>query len=194
MIISVLTRFYLFLSCIIVVTFDHENSVNNYETKVTFYSTNYYLLFYPLYFLPPSSPSLCPLYLSHSCFFYFYPPNRRRTGTGGLPLKTIIPDVLIRDKLVTGQFSPIILYEDGGYSSDGSVTSGGSGDSVALFVAKCIQEELGIQAIHILDGNSPITHLLFSHNFFRSESFLFFLRETNAIRFRTTKFGNFSLP
>lgn len=148
-----------------VVTFDHENSVNNYETKVTltiliatFYPPVSFLLLLlglPL-FLSPSFLPLSPSF-PHLLFRLFFPAKhfyRRRTGTGGLPLKTIIPDVEIREKLVTGHFSPIILYEDGG-SDSGSLTS--APDSIALYVAKSIQEELGIRTIHLLEGKR-ITH------------------------------------
>uniref|UniRef100_T1JQM1 protein-tyrosine-phosphatase n=1 Tax=Tetranychus urticae TaxID=32264 RepID=T1JQM1_TETUR len=67
---------------------------------------------------------------------------RRRTG-GRLPLKTIITDIVVRERLIAGQFFPVILYED-------SILN--SSESTCGFVARCLQQETSLEFIYILKG------------------------------------------
>ncbi|RWS06440.1 WD repeat-containing protein 46-like protein, partial [Dinothrombium tinctorium] len=69
---------------------------------------------------------------------------RRRTG-GRLPLRTVLPDVAVRERLLAGHYYPVILYEDSSSKPD-------LVDSMAYFVAKCLQQEADTKDIYILEG------------------------------------------
>ena len=75
--------------------------------------------------------------------FFF---SRRRTG-GRLSLKTIITDREIRERLIAGQFCPVILYDDSNNDSNYSPI-----DSMTAFVARSLQQETSLKCIYILEG------------------------------------------
>lgn len=77
-------------------------------------------------------------------------------------MKTLIPDVIVRERLLAGEFHPIVLYEETGAVAPGlhvakCLSVGDAlttvvGESMATFVAKCILQEAGLRTIHILEG------------------------------------------
>ena len=71
---------------------------------------------------------------------------RRRTGNR-MPIKTIIPDQQIRDRLSTDYYYPVVVYEETDLTTD----------SIGSYVAKCLQMELGIKTVHILQGNKYVS-------------------------------------
>lgn len=58
-------------------------------------------------------------------------------------MKTIITDIVVRERLIAGQFFPVILYED-------SILN--SSESTCGFVARCLQQETSLEFIYILKG------------------------------------------
>lgn len=67
---------------------------------------------------------------------------RRRLGNKP-PLRTVITDREVRERLRKGLYSPIVLYEE-------SASAGPN--SMAAFVARCLQNEARINNVYILEG------------------------------------------
>ncbi|XP_027195818.2 dual specificity protein phosphatase 4-like [Dermatophagoides pteronyssinus] len=80
-------------------------------------------------------------HIIHSINVFCPPFLRRRNGTKPL-LKTLFPDNLIQDRLLTDFYFHIILYEDHDLTSD----------SISFYIARCLQEEAGIKYINYLEG------------------------------------------
>lgn len=76
------------------------------------------------------------------------PPILRRRKNGYLPLRTIIPDKLTRERLSSKYFHTIILYDDELTFND----NGKSEDSMINLVAKCLQQEADLKSFYVLDG------------------------------------------
>lgn len=74
---------------------------------------------------------------------------RRRTGNR-MPIKTIIPDQQIRDRLSSDFYYPIVLYEETDLTLD----------SIGSYVAKCLQVEVGIKTVHFLQGKVNRLHFV----------------------------------
>ncbi|XP_022703999.1 dual specificity protein phosphatase 1-A-like [Varroa jacobsoni] len=72
---------------------------------------------------------------------------RRRLGNR-LPLRTVIPDREVRDRLLAGLYSPVVLYEEATCTPGSQQQQ----DSMAAFVARCLQNEAGVSSVYILEG------------------------------------------
>ena len=75
------------------------------------------------------------------------PPILRRRKNGHLPLRTIIPDKLTRERLSSKYFHTIILYDELTANDTGK-----SEDSMINLVAKCLQQEADLKNFYVLDG------------------------------------------
>jgi hypothetical protein len=75
--------------------------------------------------------------------------NRRRNG-GRLLLRTIVPDVLIRERLVAGHFTSIVLYGDSDESY--SLPLSDQSNSMIVSVAASLHQEAACANIFVLQG------------------------------------------
>lgn len=75
------------------------------------------------------------------------PPILRRRKNGHLPLRTIIPDVLTRERLSSKYFHTVILYDEFAFNDNDK-----SDDSMINLVAKCLQQEADLKNVYVLDG------------------------------------------
>ena len=76
------------------------------------------------------------------------PPILRRRKNGHLPLRTIIPDVLTRDRLFSKYFHTVILYDELTFNDKSS----NEDSSMISLVAKCLKQEAGLNSVYVLDG------------------------------------------
>lgn len=83
---------------------------------------------------------------------------RRRKG-GNLPLRTIIPDVLIRDRLSSKYFNTVILYDEWSFNDQANKVNEVADDSMISLVAKCLQQEASLKNVYVLDGKNTIFFL-----------------------------------
>ncbi|XP_054168413.1 dual specificity protein phosphatase 1-like [Oppia nitens] len=77
---------------------------------------------------------------------------RRRTGNR-LPLRTIIPDQQIRDRLLADFYYPIVLYEESDIGCD----------TIGNYVSQCLQHEVGLKNVHFLQGGFVTFQQLFPY-------------------------------
>jgi len=77
------------------------------------------------------------------------PPILRRRKNGHLPLRTIIPDVLTRERLSSKYFHTVILYDEPPLNYENNKSSD---DSMIALVAKCLQQEAELKNLYVLDG------------------------------------------
>lgn len=76
------------------------------------------------------------------------PPILRRRKNGHLPLRTIIPDVLTRERLSSKFFHTVILYDELPFNDKTKSTD----DSMINLVAKCLHQEADLKNVYVLDG------------------------------------------
>lgn len=65
-----------------------------------------------------------------------------------MPVRTIIPDELIRERLSQDFYGPIVVYEDNDPNSD----------SIGALVAATLHSE-GVKEVHFLEGESRDRHM-----------------------------------
>lgn len=86
------------------------------------------------------------------------PPILRRRKNGHLPLRTIIPDKLTRERLSSKYFHTVILYDELTFNDK-------SEDSMINLVAKCLQQEADLKKFYVLEGKFKLFVWTFSVGF-----------------------------